>query len=145
MTHILGVDGWRAATADDFDPNAVAWLRDSGAPVSGRIPADFSGRGKDEDAAYVLVRSDGIRRVVLLANGEDRYDVRYPEIAIAARVPRSSVRAIHWLGTAPVAIDGDGLLIVRSADDPRSGLVLFVSRNRIVTAVPQDYQALTPQ
>ncbi|HSB74372.1 MAG TPA: hypothetical protein VLC12_01910, partial [Terriglobales bacterium] len=139
-TRILGMDGWRAAAADDFDADAAAWLRSTGAAVTGRIVGDFSGRGGDQDVAYVLVRSDGVRRIVLLANGEDRYDVRYPGIAIAARIPKSSLQGIQWSGPAPLNGDGDGLLIVRNAGDPQSGLVLLVAGSRIVTAVPANYQ-----
>ena len=144
-TRIAGVDGWRAATPDDFDPDAAAWLRGTGAPVSGRIAGDFSGRGSDQDVAYVLVRADGVRRIVLLANGDDRYDVRYPSIALVARVPKSSLGGVHWIGPSPDNVVGDGLLIVRNADDPSSGLVLFLANNRIVTTVPENYQALSPQ
>lgn len=143
--HITGVDGWRAATADDFDPDAAAWLRSSGAQVSGRIVGDFSGAGGDQDVAYVLVRADGMRRIVLLANGEDRYDVRYPALALAARVPKSSLGGIRWVGPAPNDAAGDGLLLVRSGDDPKSGVVLFLVDNRLVTAVPDNYQELSPR
>lgn len=144
-SRIAGVDGWRAATADDFDPDAAAWLRSTGAAVSGRIPGDFSGRGGDQDVAYVLIRSDGVRRIVLIAEGGNRYDVRYPAIAIAARVPNSTLGGVQWMGPAPADVAGDGLLIVRAADDPHSGLVLFLVNGRIVTAVPENYQNLTPR
>jgi hypothetical protein len=144
-TRIAGVDGWRAASADDFDPNAAAWVHDSGAPVSGRIVGDFCGRGSDDDVAYVLVRSDGVRRIVLLANGQDRYDIRYPTLAIATRVSKSNISRVEWLGAPPNDVDGDGLLIVRSADDPKSSLVVFLSHGRLVTAVPTNYQALNPE
>ena len=144
-TRIAGVDGWRAATPEDFDPDAAAWLRGAGAAVSGRIVGDFSGTGSDQDVGYVLVRSDGMRRIVLLAGDTDLYDVRYPEIAIAARVPKSSLNGIHWIGPAPVNLSGDGLLIVRSANDPHSGLVLFIANGRIATAVPDNYQDLSPR
>jgi hypothetical protein len=50
------------------------------------------------------------------------------------------VGAIQWVGDAPSTPDGDGLLIVRSAADRASGLVLFVQGNRVISAVPQDYQ-----
>jgi hypothetical protein len=144
-THIAGVDGWRAASSDDFDPDAAAWLRSNGVAVTGRIIGDFSGQGSDQDVAYVLVRSDGAKRIVLLAAGEDRYDVRYPAIAIAARVPQSTLGGIRWIGPAPANVAGDGLLIVRAADDPKSGLVLFLVGGRIVTAVPANYQDLSPR
>ena len=144
-TRIAGVDGWRAATPDDFDPDAAAWLRGTGATVTGHIVGDFSGRGSDQDVGYVLVRSDGMRRIVLLASDADLYDVRYPEIAIAARVPKSTLNGIQWIGPAPLNVSGDGLLIVRSANDPHSGLLLFIANGRIATAVPNNYQDLSPR
>jgi hypothetical protein len=106
---------------------------------------DFSGRGSDQDVAYVLVRSDGVRRITLLADGVDRYDVRYPSIALIARVPKSSLGGNHWVGPAPANVNGDGLLIVRNGEDLGSGLVLFLVNNRIVTTVPENYQSLSPQ
>jgi hypothetical protein len=143
-TQIVGLDGWQVATDDDFDPDAAAWLRDSGVPVSGRVAGDFSGSGSQNDVAYVLVRSDGMRRLVMLTAGENHFDVRYPAIAIVARVPKYMVGRIRWIGQLPPDLAGDGLLIVRAAADPHSGLVLFTSHHRIVTAVPENYQTVMP-
>ena len=91
------------------------------------------------------MRSDGVKRIVLLANGQDRYDIRYPSLAIVVRVSRSNISRLDWLGAAPTDVDGDGLLIVRDAGDRKSGLVLFLSHGRLVTATPADYQTLSPQ
>jgi hypothetical protein len=139
---IAGVEGWRTATEDDFNPNAVSWIKASGLPAAGRIPADFAGRGTASDVAYVLVGQNGSRRLVLLENGEERYDTPYPAIAIAARVPKENISGIEWTGMPPAHNDGDGLLVVRAADDPKSGLILFTSGRRIVTGVPANYQAV---
>jgi len=142
---IADVTGWRVATTDDFDPNAAAWLRFARKPVEGRITADFSGVGQDSNVAYVLVREDGVRRVVLLVNGESVYDFRFPAVAIAARVPKGALSGIEWVGSRPSSSDGDGLLIVRSADDPKSGLIVFTSGRHIVTGVPANYQSVSLQ
>ena len=139
---IAGITGWRAAIASDFDPNAASWLRSLGMAPTGRIAADFSGSGQNSDVAYALINQDGLWRIVLMVNGETRYDIHYPKIAVAARIPKSAVSSIQWIGSAPSPIDGDGLLIVRSADDATSALVVFSGGQRIVTAVPANYQTV---
>lgn len=140
---IPGAAGWRVATAEDFDPNAAAWLRGQGIAPGGRVGGDFSGKGDLRDVAYVLIAGDGSRRLVLLAGGVDRYDVKYPFIGLIARVPRGAVNAIQWVGKAPAQPDGDGLLIVRKPDDPASGLVLFLSGTRMLSGVPVNYQSIS--
>ena len=137
---ITNLDGWRAATTDDFNPNTAGWLRSQGVEASGRVRGDFSGTGSSDDVAYVLIGPKGEHRVVLLIQGNDRYDTQYPGIAAAARVPKDKVAHIDWLGSAPTDYEGDGLLLVRNADDVASGLILFVAGHRVVSGVPANYQ-----
>ena len=132
---------FRLAGEEDFAPAAAAWLRGSRRTASGRVEGDFSGVSNARDAGYVLIdQDDGSRRVAFLVNGVNRYDATFSEIAIVARVRRGVVGAIQWVGDAPAAPDGDGLLIVRSATDRASGLILFAKGNRVVSAVPRDYE-----
>ncbi len=139
---IRGVQRYRLARIDEFDPAAVNWLRSAGQPPAARITGDFSGRGVSNDVAYVLLGADSSRRLVLLVHGENRYDANYPFIGIAARVPKSNIGLINWVGQPPQNVDGDGLLVTLKPDDPASGLVLFTSGDRIVTGVPANYQAV---
>jgi hypothetical protein len=139
---IRGVQRYRLARIDEFDPSAVSWLRAAGQPPTARVPGDYSGRGVGTDVAYVLLDEKGSRRVVLLARGENRYDANYPFIGIAARVPKANVPLITWVGQPPKDVDGDGLLITLKPDDLTSGLVLFTSGEHIVTGVPANYQAV---
>jgi hypothetical protein len=135
---------WRAATADDFDSVALAWLRANHKQPAGRIEGNFSGKGNGRDVAYLLVGPAGERRVVLLAGNENRYDTKFPYIGLAARVPRESVDSIRWAGgVAPVGVDGDGLLLLRKKDDPSSAIVLFLSGHGIVSASPLNYQNIS--
>jgi len=143
--HISELDKWRPVAIEDFDPSAAAWLRDIGKPVSARIPGDFSGTGHGRDVAYIMVGPNNTKRAVLLAENENRYDTQYPVIAIAARVPKSSVPSIQWASKTIPEPDGDGLLLVRQIDDRKSGLVLFISGRRIVSGVPTDYQSIDLQ
>jgi hypothetical protein len=141
---ISNAKDWRAATADDFDPAAVSWLRGNRKQPAGRIVGDFSGKGTGRDVAYLLVGAEGARRVVLLADNENRYDTRFPYIGLAVRVPKESVNSIEWAGgTAPEGVDGDGLLLLRKPDDPSSAIVLFLSGRGIVSASPANYQNIS--
>jgi hypothetical protein len=148
---IRKANDWRLVTAEDFGPNAAAWMRDNGQDL-GRIPGDYSGRNNQRDVAYLLTpaaapaegappAARGKRRVLLLVEGVNLYDAEYPEIVGAARVPKDAIANIEWGKNPPQGIpDGDGLLIVRRSGDFASGLVLFVSDKRIVTGVPANYQ-----
>jgi hypothetical protein len=140
--HIFNLKGWRLAAAQDFDPDASGWLRNSGVQVSGRMPGDFTGAGSSHDVAYVLADDQGKRRILLLSGGETRYDTSFDSMGIAVRVPKANVAAIQWAGTPPPEFDGDGLLIVRTPQDRHSGLVLFINGLHIISAIPADYQSI---
>ncbi len=138
-----GKPRYRLAGPEDFAPAAAAWLRGNRAAVSGRVEGDFSGLNNGRDAAYVLIDlADNSRRVAFLVNGANRYDATFPEVAIVARVRKGVLGPIQWVGGPPDSPDGDGLLIVRSANDRASGLVLFVKGDRVISAVPQDYERI---
>src|ERR1017187_648128 len=135
---ILGLERLRLATEQDFDADAVSWLRSSGQLVGGRIPGLYF--GAFESNAYILVGKANERRVVILAAGELRYNAEYPVIAIAARVPKELIQKISWADPSPPDSDRDGLLIVRAADSPASAVVLFLRGNQVASANPTDYR-----
>ena len=134
------IERFRLATGEDFDPDAVSWLRGSGQQVSGKIPGVYSGH--DNSSAYILISKENARRVVILADRQTRYDAEYPVIAIASRVPKETIQKISWADPSPPESDGDGLLIVRAADAPTSGVVLFLRGSRVVSASPVDYRQI---
>jgi len=134
------IDRYRPATPVDFDSDAVAWLRGSGQQASGKIPGFYSNSKKSN--AYILVGKANERRVVILAGGELRYNAEYPVIAIAACVPMELVHKINWADPSAPESDGDGLLIVRAADAPASGVMLFLRGSRVVSASPVDYREI---
>ena len=129
--------GVRLATKEDFDPEAVSWLQNGGQEVSSQISGDFTGSG--ESRGYLWVGNNKSWHVVLLANNQARCDVSLPSVAIAAWVPKESINSIQWDGPAPEP-SGDGLLIVRSAKDPSSGVFLSLRGNEIVGSRPTDYR-----
>ena len=134
---------WRLATPEDFGPTARQWLRDNGQDLTGRVEGDFSGRNNQRDVAYVLANAQGQRRVVLLVDNVNLYDAEYPEVVGVSRIPNEAIANIDWGKYPPQGTpDGDGLLLMRKREDRSSGLVLFASGPRIVSAVPVDYTSI---
>ncbi|MGZ4839975.1 MAG: hypothetical protein ACXVZR_15605 [Terriglobales bacterium] len=141
--HIANAQEWRAANVDDLEPAAVGWLRSNRQQPSGRITGNFSGTRSGRDVVYLLVGAEGARRVVLLADNENRYDTKFPYVGLIARVPKEMVGSIKWQGgVAPEPVDGDGVLLVRSKDDTSSAIVLFLRGRAIVSASPVNYQEI---
>jgi hypothetical protein len=139
---IPGSKKWKVTSEADFDADATAWLHSRNVPVTGRVPADFSGGGNNADVAYVLDATGEKRRVVVLSDGERLYDANFSYVGIAARVPKSSFPSIEWAGTPPASPEGDGLLLTRSPHDRASGIIIFKQGGRIISAVPKDYQSI---
>lgn len=131
------IERTRLATVEDFDPEAISWLRGSGQQASGKIPGFYSGSKKSN--AYILVGKANERHVVIFAGGGLGYNAEFPVIAIAACVPVGLVHKIKWADSSVPESDGDGLLIVRSADGPSSAVVLFLRGSQVVSASPTDY------
>ncbi len=134
------IERTRLATASDFDPDAISWLRGSDLQASGKIPGFYSNTKKSN--AYILVGKAHERRVVIFADGGLRYNAEYPVIALAACVPMELVHKISWAEATPPESDGDGLLIVRAADAPASGVMLFLRGSQVVSASPVDYREI---
>ena len=139
-------DRYHAAAESDLDPAGLSWLRQSGAVQAGRVPGNYSGNAGARDVAYLLVGSDGKRRVVWIAGRATKLDSEYPRVGLIARVPQSSLDSITWADNKPTGDpDGDGLLIVRDPADPASALVVYLSSGRVVSAVPADFQKIRLQ
>ena len=139
---IPGIENYRLATPADFDPDAVFWVKNSGQKVSGEIPGAFSAFGQSQ--AYVLVGKDAKWRIVILANGKLRCDAQYRSVAVVARVPKHAIEKIIWADRPPVGSEGDGLLVVRTANDPGSAIVLFLREDEVVSATPAGYWQIPP-
>jgi hypothetical protein len=134
---IPGIETYRLARPADFDPDAVAWLTNSGQQAGGEIQGAFSAFGQSR--AYVLAGKDGTRRIVILANGQLRCDAQYRRVAIVARVPKQAIQKIIWAKPPPAGSEGDGLLVVRTANDPGSSVVLFLQGHEVVSGTPSGY------
>jgi hypothetical protein len=137
------LDGWRVATAGDFQPATIGWLRDNDREPAGRIEGDFTGLGSGNDVVYFLVNtSNGNKRVAMLGHGASYYDVNFPSIAAIGRLPKQLVNTIEWKAAPVGTPDGDGLVIVADGNDNTSGIVLFLSGGKIISGKPADYTRL---
>jgi hypothetical protein len=141
--HIMGVANWRVAGASDFDPFSVQWLRQRGQLPSGRLAGDFSGASNSHDVAYVLRRADGSFRVVMLIGGAVAYDGTFPNVQVAAVIPKDRFGAIHWKDETRPSPAGDGLLIVMRESDVSSGVVLYRQAGELHAARAADYQSVS--
>jgi PilZ domain-containing protein len=129
-------DSYRLATAEDFAPESSSWLA-AGQQAGGDIPGSYSATGWSH--AYVLIGKDAVWRVLIVANGQLLCDAQYRNLAIVARVPRNLIAGIDWSNPPPAESEGDGLLIVRNANDPASSVVLFLRGDQVVTGAPFNY------
>ncbi len=135
--------GWHLAIADDLDPDAAAWARNAGQKATGHLSGDFDGRRSAlKDSVYLLVNLDGQRRVVIIVDGQVRYDVKYSGIGLLSLIPKANLSGIQWKTSNPAQPDGDALLILRNPRDHTSGLVLYFSDGKLESAVPSDYQTI---
>jgi hypothetical protein len=138
------ISQWSVATESDYEGDGAGWLKGFGIKPDGRAQGNYSGEQRPEpENAYLLVNGKGERRVVIVAGGQNRYDVKYPFVGVIARVPKAAYNKVEWVGRPPETPDGDGVLIVRKQQDHGSGLVIFFSSGRIATGVPKDYQTIS--
>lgn len=137
--HIQHLLGWHVAAANELSETAVRFARNHGAATPGHIVGDFSGSGSAKDSAYLLINTEGKRRVSLLAGNEVGYDAIFPQVDLLARIPKSSVANIKWTAAPRSAPDGDALLVIQNIENPSASLVLLKHGAQIDSARPADF------
>ena len=141
--HLQQLQGWHAATRDDFPTAVQRYLQERRLEPSGHIVADFSGRGSAIDSAYLLVDTAGRRRVSMLAKGAVAYDAIFPKVEFLARISKSALGKIQWMSSGPpLTPDGDGLLVVQNANDPTASVVLLRHGTQTLSARPADFNKI---
>jgi hypothetical protein len=137
------LQGWHAATRNDFPAAVQRYLRERRLEPVGHIVADFSGRGSAVDSAYLLVDTTGRKRVGMLAKGAVAYDALFPKLDFVARIPKSAMAKIQWMSAGPsLPSDGDGLLVVQNANDPTASVVLLRHGAQTLSARPADFNKI---
>jgi hypothetical protein len=137
------LQGWHAASREDFPAAVQRYLQQRRLEPTGHIVADFSGRGSAIDSAYLLIDSSGRKRVSMLAKGEVAYDAIFPKLEFLARIPKSAMTKIQWMSSGPsLPSDGDGLLVVQNANDPTASVVLLRHGTQTLSARPADFNKI---
>ena len=137
------LQGWHAATGDDFPAAVQRYLQQRRLSLSGHIVADFGGSGSAIDSAYLLVDTSGRKRVTMLSRGAVAYDALFPKVEFLVRIPKSTMGKIQWMSSGPpLAPDGDGLLVVQNANDPTASVVLLRHGPQTLSARPADFNKI---
>ena len=144
---IPDIQQWRLAQPVDFEHGALSWLQQRGSRLTGRIPVSFT-NGTTGGVAYILKRNDGTvsrsARLVMFVDGQFRFDLTLPELAIVARIPVDAIESIEWAGRAPVGQpDSDGILVVRKLQGPETATIFFFSGLHLLSGRPKDYPSLS--
>jgi hypothetical protein len=137
------LQGWHAATRDDFSGAVQRYLQQRRLQPAGHIVADFSGSGNPIDSAYLLIDTSGRKRVTMLSRGTVAYDAIFPKVDFLARISKSAMGKIQWMSSGPpLAPDGDGLLVVQNANDPTASVVLLRHGSQTLSARPADFNVI---
>ncbi|MGB8131894.1 MAG: hypothetical protein WCG81_19065 [Candidatus Angelobacter sp.] len=137
------LQGWHAATRDDFPAAVQRYLQQRRLKPLGHIVADFGGRGIAIDSAYLLIDTSGRKRVSMLEKGTVAYDAIFPKVDFLARISKSAMGKIQWMSSGPpLAPDGDGLLVVQNANDPTASVVLLRHGSQTLSARPADFNKI---
>jgi len=143
---IPNLAGWRVATTDSYDPVILNWMKGHELKPQGRIHGDFSGKGNPADVAYFLVSDDGSRRVVVLSEGKLRYDGRFDSLLGVVLLPKSDIDSIDWPDNRqPGGVDGDGLILIRKANEPTNDVVFFTRNGSPYFVKPLKYDNISVQ
>jgi len=138
MPLILKAEQWRGATADDFLPEVVSYMRSYGLTPEGRFEINVDGDDVP-DVGYFLATDDGKRRVVLLQNRTNIFDSLYDDMAGVVRVPAQNMGSIDWKAPPSEPPTGDGLMVLRGTAGNVRGIIFFVKDGRVLAATPSNY------
>lgn len=133
------LQGWHIADQQDYSEAAAQFLDKFALPPTGRITADFGGKGVPDDHVYLLANARGKRRVTMLMDGTVAFDEIFDQVPLIASVPNIKFTSLKWTTPPSGNPDGDLLLIVFDMNTPTSNLVLFKSGNQMVSGALEDF------
>ena len=142
------LQGWHIAEPSEFDPDASTWLQQQGEKVSGHLTGNWSS-DQSHDEAFVFKRTPGppgtnAFRFVLFINNQETYDAEMPRIDAVGRISKDALGSVEWRGHGPTGSpNGDGILIIQRFREPSSAIILFMSGDRLLTAVPKDFRTVS--
>jgi hypothetical protein len=141
LSRIPDSNGWRLVQKSDFDPSARNWMQDEDHPVEGTVSFDVTPK-RETGVAYLLKPkgANSPTRLVITVNGNVKFDVKFPEVAMIALVRHDSMDHIVWGRRPPQARpEGDGVLVIWRLNEPQSSTLFFANGWRVYSADPKDY------
>ena len=136
---------WSLFNTADFGPDYSLWMREAGSQPAAQVGVDLHGTGQPSGVAYLLVTSKtpDVKRVVCIVDHKVIYDV-VDKIEGIARVPADQVvRAVATPGLTPEhSPEGEGLLVVRSYNNPATSSLLFIAGGTLHTFNPSDFRTI---
>lgn len=136
---------WRTVDTSELQTSFISWVTAAGKPVSSRYEFDSDDTGRPNGVAYLLTNAEGAKRVVALVDHRVVFDSSFKNLAGCTSVPAASIRNIQWDSTKNVReqTSGDGILLVRDADDPHSGVILYFENGTLRSGSPVDYRSIS--
>ena len=147
-TQIPGRLAWRLATAADFDPGLVAWMRDHGMEPNGRIHGQFNGTDQSRGTGYVYVQREGSPatqwRIVIMANKKRVYDASFSGLQAVMLAQKDAIarQTSSEPDSQPGAPDGDGLVLVHKEGEATNAIVLYLSSGKVESQKVSDYYTI---
>lgn len=139
-------DQWQLVNPSDIDSSFAEFLGGFGQKPSSRMVVDLDGSGHNNDVVYLLANKSGQRRLVVLEDHRVIFDTCFPTIAGVARVPSTAFPKIQWDESRNIRQQqqsaGDGVLMVRNADDPHSAVMLYMQKGALQSGAPTDYRGI---
>lgn len=138
---------WRTADVNELPTSFISWVMSSGQQVRSRYEFASDGTGTLNGVAYLLTNHEGAKRVVALVDHKVVFDSTFKNLAGCVRIPAASIPRIPWDATrgGREKPSGDGILLVRDADDPHSGVVIYFQDGTLRSASPVDYRSISLQ
>lgn len=138
------LNDWQTVDVSQLQTSFISWVNASGEQVSSRFVFDSGSPGRRNGVAYLLVNRQGAKRLIALVDHKVLFDSAFGNLAGCVRVPATSLSSIQWDTTSRrhEQPSGDGILMVRNADDPHSGVVLYFEGGTLHSASPIDYRSI---
>lgn len=146
-TPIKYLEKWRSVSEDDFDPEFVRTLRSQGKTIFFPLRLQATASSEENEKAYVFKGVDNTKRLVVLVNGHQIYDVQFKKLAGIARIRSSSLDVAKWSNPKDtwLSTNGDGLLVVEDAHNPASGTILVTTEGGLRPMPLADYRTISLQ
>lgn len=135
---------WRAVNPGDVDLEIAGWGRVQGITPMSRIVFNADAEEEPNDVAYLLRDDKGRRRFVLIVDKKIAFDAMYDGEPMIAPVRRDAIGSIQWNAPKPFTAhpDGDGIMLVRSPQNPDAAIVLYLEKGKLEVSQPSSWRSV---